>query len=206
MRDYSELRKKAQAATPGTWSWWTSNSYLRLSSERGGDGDILHGARLSDGCCTVNVTEQNRAYIAAANPATILALLDELDALRSQVKPPKPKLNDYPADFESAWDAYPPRSGANKRTAFKAWSARIKAGAVIADMLSGVERYAAYVLAERTEERFIKQPATFFGPDEHYMLPWASKSAPAGRQSVNDEAKRRLFGGFDEFGSTDAPR
>lgn len=26
------------------------------------------------------------------------------------------------------------------------------------------------------------------------------------RQSVNDDAKRRLFGGFDEFGSTDAPR
>lgn len=122
------------------------------------------------------------------------------------IKPVKPKRDDYPADFESAWNAYPPRAGSNKRTAFKAWSARIKAGATVVDMLAGVERYATYVLAERTEERFIKQPATFFGPDDHYALPWASKSAPAARQSVNDEAKRRLFGGFDEFGASDAPR
>lgn len=138
------------------------------------------------------------------DPDVFLAVLDELEALRAQVKPVKPKRDDYPADFEAVWDAYPPRSGANKRTALKAWTARIKAGSAVADMLAGVERYAAYVLAERTEDRFIKQPATFFGPDEHFALPWASKSAPAARQSVNDEAKRRLFGGFDEFGATDA--
>lgn len=120
-------------------------------------------------------------------------------------KPAKPKRDDYPADFMAAWDAYPPRAGSNKRTALKAWAARIKAGATAADILAGVERYAAYVLAERTEERFIKQPATFFGPDEHFALPWVSQSAPAARQSINDDAKRRLFGGFDEFGGTHAP-
>lgn len=140
-----------------------------------------------------------------ADAKTIADILNELDALRTQVKPPKLKRDDYPPEFEAAWDAYPPRSGANKRTTFKAWTARIKAGVLVADMLAGVERYAAYVLAERTEERFIKQPATFFGPDEHFDLPWASKSAPAARQSVNDEAKRRLFGGFDEFGVADGP-
>lgn len=149
---------------------------------------------------------QYRKLTSSCTPSVILALLDELESLRTQVKPPKPKRDDYPADFEAAWDAYPPRSGANKRTAHKAWSARIKAGVLVADMLAGVERYAAYVLAERTEERFIKQPATFFGPDEHFDLPWASKSAPAARQSVNDEAKRRLFGGFDEFGAADEGR
>lgn len=132
-------------------------------------------------------------------------ILDELDTLRAASRPAKPKRGDYPPEFDEVWAAYPTRSGANKKTTFKAWSARIKAGALPADMLAGAERYAAYVLAERTEERFIKQPSTFFGPDEHFALPWASVRGAIVRQSVNDEAKRRLFGGFDEFGATDGP-
>lgn len=137
--------------------------------------------------------------------AALNALIDEYDALRAQLATKPAKRNDYPADFESAWSAYPNRPGANKVSTFKAWSARVKAGAFPADILAGVERYAAYVLAERTEERFIKQPATFMGPDEHFALPWRSSRSPAARQDVNEEAKRRLFGGFDEFGGTNAP-
>ena len=131
-------------------------------------------------------------------------MLDELEALRAQLATKPAKRNDYPLDFEAAWSAYPTRPGANKVSSFKAWSARVKAGALPADILAGVKRYAAYVLAERTEERFIKQPATFLGPDEHYALPWSSSRGPAARQDVNEEAKRRLFGGFDEFGGTHA--
>lgn len=130
--------------------------------------------------------------------ATILALLDELDALRAAT--PAAKANgklEYPPEFEDAWDAYPPRTGANKKATFRAWSARRKAGATAADLLAGAERYAVFVRAERTEERYIKQPATFFGPDEHFALPWRpTRGAPA-RQSANEEAKRKLFGGDD---------
>ena len=115
----------------------------------------------------------------------------------------KPKLDAYTGDFEEAWDAYPPRAGANKRAAFKAWNARIRAGITPTAMLAGVIRYAAYVRSERTEERFIKQPSTFFGPDEHFALPWVASRGQAMRQDANAEAKRRLFGG-DDFGVIDA--
>lgn len=87
---------------------------------------------------------------------------------------------DYSAEFLEAWTAYPKRSGANKKAAYKAWTARIKAGAKAEDILSGVLRYASYCLANTTDENFIKQAVTFFGPDDHFSSDWTvSPSAPA---------------------------
>lgn len=83
------------------------------------------------------------------------------------------------AEFEPAWQAYPKRPGASKAGSLKAWRARRKAGATAAEMLAGVERYAAYCAASATEPRFIKQPSTFFGPDEHFRADWTfTPSAP----------------------------
>lgn len=86
----------------------------------------------------------------------------------------------YPKDFELAWAGYPDRPGANKKAAFKAWSARIKAGVDPNDILAGVQRYAKYCDATKTTgTRYVKQPETFFGPDEHYEQKWETP-APAG--------------------------
>ncbi|MFZ6654051.1 hypothetical protein [Undibacterium sp. TJN19] len=82
----------------------------------------------------------------------------------------------YPVDFEQAWQAYPPRPGASKKEAWKAWRARCKAGADKAALLAGVQRYAAYVAALHTAPQFIKHAATFFGPDEHYKADWSIKA------------------------------
>jgi hypothetical protein len=79
----------------------------------------------------------------------------------------------YPAEFEEAWQAYPDRPGRSKGDACKAWRARVKAGAAAEAILAGVQRYAAFCVACRTEPQFIKQPATFFGPGEHYLADWA---------------------------------
>jgi hypothetical protein len=76
------------------------------------------------------------------------------------------------AEFELAWQAYPKRPGASKAGSLKAWRARRKAGAAADEMLAGVQRYAAFCAASKTEPRFIKQPATFFGPDEHFRSDW----------------------------------
>lgn len=93
----------------------------------------------------------------------------------------------YSEEFEIAWNGYPQRPGANKRKAFKAWTARLKAGVDVASMMLGVERYAHYVAAMRTEPQFIKQPETFFGPDEHYRSGWEvpaqARASPAAKQS-----------------------
>lgn len=74
--------------------------------------------------------------------------------------------------FEKTWLAYPPRPGASKKDSLKAWKARIKAGATADEIHAGVLRYAEYVIAKQPEPEYIKQPATFFGPGDHYKSKW----------------------------------
>lgn len=75
----AKLREVAQAATPGPWEWWTSNSTLRLTGADGKDGGVLYAygrSGNSDICCS----PENQAFIATFNPATVLGLLDRLAA------------------------------------------------------------------------------------------------------------------------------
>jgi hypothetical protein len=74
--------------------------------------------------------------------------------------------------FVEAYSLYPSRPGSSKASALKAWKARIASGADPDAMIAGVKRYAAFVRAAGTEPNFIKMPATFFGPDQHYMSDW----------------------------------
>ena len=74
--------------------------------------------------------------------------------------------------FAEAWAIYPKRPGANRTTSLKAWNARVLVGADPEQMLDGTKRYAAYVIAKHTEPNYIKQPSTFYGPDEHYASDW----------------------------------
>lgn len=98
----------------------------------------------------------------------------------------------YTEDFEQAWALYPARPGASKKESFKAWNARLKAGVDVDDLIAGVKRYAAYVAGTKTDPQFIKQPATFFGPGEHYAADWtvpAQARASPGYQTANEKAK-----------------
>lgn len=93
----------------------------------------------------------------------------------------------YPAEFEATWQAYPRRAGGNpKVAAFKSWQARRKAGVPADDLHAGVVRYAAYIAATgKAGSEYVKQAATFFGPDEHFREPWQAHSAQgAGRWVV----------------------
>lgn len=79
------LRELAQAAGGIAWSWWTSNSTLRLTSDRGSkDGDVLSAYRAADGVANVECPEQYRAYIEAASPAAVLNLHAELDRVTAE--------------------------------------------------------------------------------------------------------------------------
>ncbi|MFZ4170923.1 hypothetical protein ACEV60_20025 [Enterobacter ludwigii] len=90
--------------------------------------------------------------------------------------------DDYSPEFEQAWQVYPKRAGGNSRAAaFKAWKARLKDGVKPEAMLAGVQRYAAYVRATGSAgTQFVKQTATFFGPDLHFEEAWLTPSAPGG--------------------------
>lgn len=102
---------------------------------------------------------------------------------------------EYSAAFLEAWELYPSRPGANKKEAFKAWSARLKAGVSVSSILDGVRRYAAYCKAQQTDPQFIKQPATFFGPGDHYLSDWTVQSAKSGtRTPVPDNFNEKDYG------------
>ena len=126
----------------------------------------------------------------------LVEILAELDLLRAggAVKPE----SKYTPEFEEAWAAYPSRPGASKAASFKAWKARLKAGATALEMIEGTIKYANYCRIERTEAHFIKQPATFYGPGEHFTADWtpkgARKLALVDQNAANNAEALRLLG------------
>ncbi|WP_288500898.1 helix-turn-helix domain-containing protein [uncultured Erwinia sp.] len=118
--------------------------------------------------------------------------------------PAKRSCREYSPEFETAWQAYPKRAGANNKSAAgKAWAARIKSGVTASTMLAGVQRYAAFVAATgRSGTEYVKQAATFFGPDHHFDEAWDAPATPK-RQT----ASQQKHSGFDsrEYGQTQSP-
>lgn len=102
----------------------------------------------------------------------------------------------YTTDFEEAFAAYPKRVGGNpKRAAFKAWNARIKAGDKPQDMLDGVLRYAAFCVATgKVGTQFVKQAASFFGPEKHYLDSWEIVGVRNSRQSPHELPQPGSYG------------
>ena len=130
------------------------------------------------------------------NPESLLLNPESLIP-ETKPAPAKPaKLDsDFPPSFDEAWKAYPPKQGANKRKAFKAWTARVRAGVDPELIRLGVVRYAKFCGASRTEPRFIKDASTFFGPDEHYLSDWTAPATlfPA-RAPQADDFENRQYG------------
>lgn len=88
---------------------------------------------------------------------------------------PAPVAATYPADFEEFWQEYPRKT--EKRAAFKAWKARLKGGVAPAVLITAAKNYGAGCRADATDERYIKHPATFLGPNrpyEEYIQPRAA--------------------------------
>ncbi|EBJ7453170.1 helix-turn-helix domain-containing protein [Salmonella enterica] len=96
--------------------------------------------------------------------------------------PTRSAKQDYSPEFETAWQAYPKRAGGNsKSAAWKSWKARLKDGVKPEDMLAGVKRYAVYCQATgNTGTQYVRQAATFFGPDRHFEESWQTPPAPGG--------------------------
>lgn len=97
---HAELRKLAEAATPGPWTadrcadWhhpaphvltlhpdW-AHARQRIIDLRIGDDNQIGDLHCTSGKYEIEC--QNAAYIAAAHPQAVLALLDEIDVLRGQ--------------------------------------------------------------------------------------------------------------------------
>ena len=71
------------------------------------------------------------------------------------------------AHFDAFWDAYPRKL--DKRRAQRAWTARIKASAIPAEMIRAAKTYADFCNRDHIDPTFIKHAATFIGPDCPYL-------------------------------------
>jgi predicted phage replisome organizer len=68
--------------------------------------------------------------------------------------------NNYTAEFEEVWQAYPRKE--RKNDALKAYVAARKAGEDKDTILAGIARYKAKIAAEKTEAKYIAQGGTWF--------------------------------------------
>lgn len=118
--------------------------------------------------------------------------------------PARSSRQEYSPEFEQAWQEYPKRAGGNsKSAAFKAWKARIREGIKPETMLDGVKRYAAWVRATgNTGTQFVKQAATFFGPDRHFEDFWQQPAAPGGGRQRQVDVLAGLGAMSDKFGKS----
>ena len=85
--DLAELRRLAEAATPGPWEAFGAVDGRRGERWLGVTTDMraIESARAGDVFAAQNCTRQDALFIAAANPAAVLALLDDADALRAEL-------------------------------------------------------------------------------------------------------------------------
>lgn len=91
MIDIDEIETLARLATPGPWAIDSDsvNKYDRLYVAKGSTGDLQGRVLEVFANCLVTSDEEryvNAAFIAAANPATILALIAEVRALRADAE------------------------------------------------------------------------------------------------------------------------
>ncbi|ELY9614316.1 hypothetical protein ACEF96_004401 [Salmonella enterica] len=138
---------------------------------------------------TETTTENINPIGASAGAATPTGISGSAGSSMKTTSKQSPTRQEYPPDFEQAWQAYPKRAGGNpKATAYKHWKARLADGVAAADLLAGVQRYAAFIRATgKTGTEYVKQAATFFGPDRHFEELWtppAVPNAPGGARSV----------------------
>ncbi|WP_241181485.1 helix-turn-helix domain-containing protein [Klebsiella michiganensis] len=118
--------------------------------------------------------------------------------------PARSAKRDYSPEFETAWQDYPKRAGGNsKAAAWKAWKARLKDGVNPEAMLAGVKRYATYARATGSVgTQYVKQAATFFGPDRHFEESWQAPSAPGGGHNSTIARLSGLGRMSDDFGES----
>lgn len=79
-----------------------------------------------------------------------------------------------PIEFEELKSCYPLRSGDQGwQKSIRACNARLAEGHSWIDMLAGTRRYAEFCrVTGKIGTEFVKQAATFFGPDKHFMAEW----------------------------------
>lgn len=118
----------------------------------------------SENCVVLNDTKcDTKCDTNRAQTATLTATLTASIPKQNKTK----QNNIYTPEFESFWQNYPRQEA--KQTALKQWNIRIAQHESPEDMVTGAKGYAASCKSKGTESTYIKLPATFIGPDKHYL-------------------------------------
>lgn len=144
---------------------------------------------------TQEITTENKSLGASADAAPPTGVSGSVNPSGKNAGKQPGARQDYSPEFEQSWQAYPKRAGGNpKATAYKHWKARIADGAMADELLAGVQRYAAFIRATGKEgTEYVKQAATFFGPDRHFEESWtlpAISNAPGGARGMPNSGFR----------------
>ncbi|EMG7937332.1 ead/Ea22-like family protein [Enterobacter hormaechei] len=99
--DKRALREAAEKATPGRWEYYPGNTSIEynVDSMDEDQGSIVY---VDSGDFTQKQTDLNGAFIAAANPATVLTLLDELEAVENRIAEQKEVMRQAASDISYA--------------------------------------------------------------------------------------------------------
>ena len=89
----------------------------------------------------------------------------------------------YSNDFESFWEIYPRKS--DKGSAYKKYLTRLKDGWSPEQLLTAAKKYRAQILANRTEQKYIKLCKTFLSD----TTPFADYLTKTERQGVSNDAE-----------------
>jgi hypothetical protein len=76
------------------------------------------------------------------------------------------KSEPYSPEFEEFWRCYPRNT--SKQAAFRNWLTKLRNGASADKLILAAGHYTQDCQQESRPEKFIKQPATFLGPDDHW--------------------------------------
>lgn len=95
---------------------------------------------------------------------------------KPEKKKNKSKRNEYEADFEKFWEAYPRK--VEKANAYKKYQARLKDGFSEAELIQAAVNYGKECKTKRTDPQYIKHPKTFLSETTPFM-DFLDKKAPA---------------------------
>lgn len=114
---------------------------------------------------------------------------------KSKSKSKNPTAGRTPPDWlEDFRQVYPKRAGDQEwNRAARAGNARLTEGHTVEELLAGAGRYASYISATgKTGTEYVKQAATFLGPEKSFLLPWDLPPTKAdARYSANMETARQ---------------
>ena len=179
MDDMAHVAKMDPNAFAESWSKRLSRCFL-LREDGKWDHPRLQAERVKQQAFSQKMSEAGarggRGHKAKVKPAQRVGEAEALgtqrvgNALQSPSSSPSSN-NNYTADFDLLWKAYPKRhGGSNKVGSYRCFLGHLKAGVAYDVMLEGVKRYALKCLADASVgTKYVKDCKTFLGPDKYFL-------------------------------------